>query len=91
MPLADAMSQLMSGAFTTPFGLSAAPALAANMNMYETNDSYILQVPLPGVQAGQLNMTARESMVTLQVSVVHDGQSQPQLQGGNQEQRQDQH
>ena len=57
MPLADAMSQLMSGAFTTPFVLSAAPALAANMNLYETNDSYILQVPLPGVQAGQLNIT----------------------------------
>ncbi len=154
MPLADAMSQLTSGAFTTPFGLSAAPALAANMNLYETNDSYILQVPLPSVQAGQLNITARENMVTLQgtaefpapqeartlyggtgqsqfremvqlpgdvdgeratavyqngvltltlpkvasgrdrtiqVSVVHDGQSQPQLQGGNQAQRQDQH
>jgi HSP20 family protein len=124
------------------------------MNLYETNDNYMLQLPLPGVQAGQLNITARENMVTLQgtaefpapqgartlyagpeqgqfremvqlpgdvdgerasavyengvlsltlpkaasardrtiqVNVGHDGQSQPQVHGGDQAQRQDQH
>lgn len=66
MPLSDAMNQLLSSAFTTPFGLGAASAFASTLNLYETNDSYILQVPLPGVQPGQLNITARENMVTLQ-------------------------
>jgi HSP20 family protein len=36
------------------------------MNLFETNDSYIVQVPLPGVQPDQLSITARENVVTLQ-------------------------
>jgi HSP20 family protein len=36
------------------------------MNLFETNDSYIVQVPLPGVQPDQLAITARENVVTLQ-------------------------
>lgn len=69
MPLSDAMNQLLSGAFTTPFGLGMASTGATNMNLYETNDSYILQLPLPGIQPGQLNVTARENIVTLQGTV----------------------
>ena len=66
VPLSDAMNQLLRGAFTSPFGLAAATTLSAEMNLYETNDSYIVQVPLPGVQPDQLSITARENVVTLQ-------------------------
>lgn len=66
MPLTDAINQLMRDAFTAPLALGAVSALAASMNLYETNDSYILQVPLPGMKPDQLNITARENMVTIQ-------------------------
>jgi HSP20 family protein len=71
MPLAEAVNQLMRDAFTMPFGIGAGAALAggtlaAGMNLFETDDSYIVQVPLPGVQPDQLNITARENIVTLQ-------------------------
>lgn len=66
MPLTDAINQLMRDAFTAPFALGAVSALAAGMNLYETGDSYTLQVPLSGMKPDQLNITARENMVTLQ-------------------------
>lgn len=66
MPLAEAINQLMRDAFTTPFGTSGGSMLAFGMNLFETDDSYIVQVPLPGVQPDQLSITARENIVTLQ-------------------------
>ncbi|MGZ3581675.1 MAG: Hsp20/alpha crystallin family protein [Ktedonobacterales bacterium] len=66
MPLTDAINQLMRDAFTAPLPFAAATPLIADMNLYETNDSYILQVPLPGMNPGQLQITARENVVTIQ-------------------------
>ncbi len=66
VPLSDAMNQLLRGAFTSPFGLAAATTLSAEMNLYETNDSYILQLPVPGVKPDQLSITVRENIVTIQ-------------------------
>ena len=68
VPLSDAMNQLLRGAFTSPFGLAAATTLSAEMNLYETNDNYILQVPVPGVKPDQLSITVRENVVTIQGS-----------------------
>jgi HSP20 family protein len=66
MPLSEAMNQLMRDAFTTPMGFGGGSMLAAGMNLYETDDSYIVQVPLPGVRPDQLTITARENILTLQ-------------------------
>jgi HSP20 family protein len=66
MPLSEAMNQLLHDAFTAPFGSSGVSMLAAGMNLYETDDSYIVQIPLPGVQLDKLHITARENVVTLQ-------------------------
>ena len=68
VPLSDAMNQLLRGAFTSPFGLAAATTLSAEMNLYETNDNYILLVPVPGVKPDQLSITVRENVVTIQGS-----------------------
>ena len=69
-PLSDAIDRLFRDAFTWPrsFGEAFGPAAAGGMagNLYETNDSYILQVPLPGVKADELEITARENVLTLQ-------------------------
>lgn len=64
-PLSEAMSQLFRDAFTTPAGMGA-PGPTTGLNLYETNDSYILQVLLPGVTPDQLDITARENVLTLQ-------------------------
>lgn len=66
MPLTEAINQLMRDAFTSPFGTSSGTTLAFGMNLYETDDSYIVQMPLPGVQPDKLSITARENVVTLQ-------------------------
>ncbi|HWE63485.1 MAG TPA: Hsp20/alpha crystallin family protein, partial [Chloroflexota bacterium] len=67
MPLSEAMNQLLRDAFTTPFTLGST-ALTAGMgvNLYERDDSLILQIPLPGVKPDQLNISVRENVVTLQ-------------------------
>jgi HSP20 family protein len=67
MPLSDAINQLMRDAFTAPLAFTAtATALTASMNLYETDDAFILQVPLPGIKPDQVNVTARENVVTIQ-------------------------
>ena len=69
-PLSEAIDRLFRDAFTWPrsFGEGLGPAGGVGMagNLYETNESYILQVPLPGVKADDLEITARENVLTLQ-------------------------
>lgn len=69
MPLPDAINQLMRDAFTMPMGASGGLMQTFGMNLFETKDSYILQVPLPAVKPDNLNITARENVVTLQGTV----------------------
>lgn len=66
MLLADAMNQLFSGAFTFPSALGVPSTLTADMNLYESDDRYILQAPLPGVEPGRLSITTRDNTVTIQ-------------------------
>ena len=70
MPLSEAMNQLFRDAFTGPFG-GAAPGLTVSqgVNLYEQDNRFILQVPLPGAKPDQLNITARENVVTLQGTI----------------------
>lgn len=67
MPLGEAMNQLFRDAFTSPFSFSSTGTMSGlGINLYERDDSYILQVPLPGVKADQLKISARENVVMLQ-------------------------
>jgi HSP20 family protein len=69
-PLSEAIDRLFRDAFTwprtlgEPFGPSGGGGMAGNL--YETNESYILQVPLPGVKADELEIAARENVLALQ-------------------------
>jgi HSP20 family protein len=71
-PLSEAIDRLFRDAFTWPrsFGAGFGPAAGGGMagpgNLYETNESYILQVPLPGVKVDELEITAHENVLTLQ-------------------------
>jgi HSP20 family protein len=68
-PLSDAIDRLFREAFTVPrsFGEAFGPAGGIGIagNLYETNDSYILQVALPGVKVDELEITARENLLAL--------------------------
>ena len=66
MPLSDAMSQLFRDAFTAPFGDGAGRQA---INLYEKDNTFILQIPLPAAKPDQLTITARENVVTLQGTV----------------------
>ena len=65
MPLTDAINLLMRDAFTAPLAFNAT-ALTASMNLYETDDSYILQIPLPSMKPDQVNVSVRQNVVTIQ-------------------------
>jgi HSP20 family protein len=70
MPLSDAMTQLFYNAFRGPFGAGAtAPMAGQGVNLYEQDNRFILQIPLPGAKPDQLNVTARENVVTLQGTI----------------------
>jgi len=61
------MNQLYRDAFTTSKGIAAAGmTMGQGINLYEKDNSFILQIPLPGAKTDQLNITARENVVTLQ-------------------------
>jgi HSP20 family protein len=70
--LNDAMDQLFRDAFTwprlfatgTPQGSNA--GLGLNSNLYETPESYIMQIVLPGVQVDTLQITAHQNVLSLQ-------------------------
>jgi HSP20 family protein len=70
MPLSEAVDRLFRDAFTWPrtFG-DAFGAMTrfggVSSNLYETRDSYIMQVLLPGVKVDELEITARENVLTL--------------------------
>jgi HSP20 family protein len=69
LPLSEAVDRLFRDAFTWPrmfsdifpttsrFGLSS--------NLYETSESYVMQVSLPGVKVDGLEITAHGSVLTL--------------------------
>lgn len=68
-PLSEAVDRLFRDAFTWPRGFgdafTTAPAAGLGSNLYETDDSYIMQVLLPGVKSGELEITTRDRVVTL--------------------------
>src|SRR5919205_3648130 len=70
MPLSEPVDRLFRDAFTWPrtFG-DAFGAMSRfgglSTNLYETHDSYIMQVPLPGVTVDELEITAHENVLTL--------------------------
>jgi HSP20 family protein len=69
MPLNEAVERLFRDAFTWPRlfgdGFFARSRLGLSSNLYETGDSYIMQVSLPGVTVDELEITAQENVLTL--------------------------
>lgn len=66
MPLSEALDRLFRDAFTWPQAFSNAFTRSSfGSNLYETDDSYIMQVLLPGAKVDDLEITARDNVLTL--------------------------
>jgi HSP20 family protein len=69
MPLSEAVDRLFRDAFTWPrmFGdfLPATSRFGLSSNLYETGDSYMMQVLLPGAKVDELEITAHGNVLTL--------------------------
>ncbi|MCA1598689.1 MAG: Hsp20/alpha crystallin family protein, partial [Chloroflexi bacterium] len=65
-PLNEAMGQLFRDAFTASGGGALVPATGLGLNLYETDEGYLLQALLPGVNPDALTITAQENVLTLQ-------------------------
>jgi HSP20 family protein len=69
MPLSEAVDRLFREAFTWPGlfnnGISSATGVRFNSNLYETGESYIMQVMVPGVKADELEITAHDNVLSL--------------------------
>ena len=70
MPLSEAVDRLFRDAFTWPrmFGDTFPTGSrfgGLSSNLYETRDSYIMQVLLPGVKVDELEITAHQNVLTL--------------------------
>ncbi len=69
MPLSEAVDRLFRDAFTWPRlfgeGMPSGVGLGLGSNLYETNESYIMQVMLPGVKVDELEITAHHNVLTL--------------------------
>jgi HSP20 family protein len=69
MPLSEAVDRLFRDAFTWPrtFGdfFPTTSRFGLSSNLYETGDSYIMQVLLPGAKVDELEITAHQNVLTL--------------------------
>jgi HSP20 family protein len=62
--LREAMDRLFEDSFISPrFGALGGRAVAANL--FETADSFILQVPMPGVKPEDVEITAQQDTLSL--------------------------
>ncbi len=67
LTLSNAMDQLFRDAFMWPrVGAAPGAGFGLNSNLYETEDSYIMQVVLPGADAAEVQITAHQNVLTLQ-------------------------
>ena len=74
-PLGEAIEQLFRDAFTWPHLSGGAQSngrnygLGVNSNLYETGESYIMQVLLPGVKVDDLQITSQKNVLVLRGTV----------------------
>ena len=66
MSLRDVMDRLVADSFISPRSLlGSAGGTALPANLYETNDSFIAQFALPGIDPDKVEVTVRGEMVHL--------------------------
>jgi HSP20 family protein len=62
--LRDAMERLFEESFISPRP-SALPGRGLNTNLYETNDAFVLQIPMPGVKPEDVDISVQENNISI--------------------------
>lgn len=62
--LREAMDRLFEDSFIPRVGFGTS-ARGANSNLYETAEGFILQIPMPGVNPSEVEITAQQDTLTL--------------------------
>jgi HSP20 family protein len=66
LSLRDAMNQLFEDSFVQPGWFTSGPsAIAAPMDVYETEQGYQVHVLLPGVKADDIDLTVQQNTLTI--------------------------
>jgi HSP20 family protein len=63
--LREAMDRLFEDSFISPRNLGQWGGRGVAANLFETPDGFILQVPMPGVNAEEVEITAQQDTLTL--------------------------
>jgi len=65
MPLREAMAQLFQDSFVAPFGHSWQVIKSVPVDLYETNDAFVVKVSAPGLTADDLTVSIEQQVVTI--------------------------
>ena len=64
VPLREAMDRLFEDSFIPRIGFGVS-ARGAHSNLYETAEGFVLQIPMPGVNPDEVEITAQQDTLTL--------------------------
>jgi len=76
LSLREAMDQLFQDSFVAPFGRLPRTASSIPVNVYETDDAFVVKAFTPGLTADQLSISVEQGTVTLRGELKaeeHDG------------------
>ena len=65
LSLREAMDQLFQDSFVAPFGWLRQTTNSIPVNVYETDDAFVVQAFAPGLTADQLSISVEQGTVTL--------------------------
>ncbi len=65
MPLRDAMEQLFRDSFVAPFGPLAQTMSRVPVDVYETDDAFVVKAFMPGLTPDELTINVEQQSVTL--------------------------
>lgn len=63
--LREAMDRLFEDSFISPRTLGLTGARGGSVNLFETADNFIVQIPAPGVKPEDIEVTAQQDTLTL--------------------------
>jgi len=77
LSLRDAMQQLMEDAVITPGRSSSTGSMGMPLDLHETQDSFIVEAVLPGVQPDDVDITVQDNVLHINAETRREQTSQP--------------
>src|SRR4051794_18981781 len=77
LSLRDAMQQLLEDAVITPGRSSSSGSMGMPLDLHETQDSFIVEAVLPGVQPDDVDITVQDNVLHINAETRREQASQP--------------